>query len=820
MKTILPILALVVGGAPFAGAELRVFPEAIELRGARDSHALVVQQVAPDGLTRDVTGEAVFTPADSGVAAWVDGALVPRGDGSTKVWVEHGGERVEVPVAVRGAGERPELSFRLDVMPVFMRAGCNSGSCHGAGRGQDGFMLSLFGYDPTGDYRRLTRELIGRRVNVAAPAQSLLLEKSIGAVTHTGGECFTADSDYYATLHEWIAAGAPDDGEAVPEVEGIELFPPKFVLRESGDPAAAPSQQMLVRARYSDGSTRDVTSLAVFLTNDDSVAEIGDDGLARARSAGGAFVFARFDKYTVGSELVVLPAAELAWPETPQRNYIDELVQDKLRKLQIPPSGPATDEAFLRRAYLDLIGLPPTVAEYHSFVEDSDPAKREKLVDSLLAREEFIDLWAMKWGEMLQIRSGGDARGGRPRKAAWKYYQWVREQVAQNRPVDELVAELVAATGSNLSEPVANFYTTHTNQPLTALQRAENVAQVFMGTRIQCAQCHNHPFDRWTMDDYYGFVSFFEGVRGKGGANAQELYIYNDNARQTSEHPVDGRKVPPKFLGGAAPDTGGEDPRAALAEWLTSGDNEAFAQNLANRAWAHFFGRGIVEPVDDMRITNPPSNGALLDALAAKLVGYDFDMRRLVRDIVTSHTYGLSSTANAANARDERFFSRSYVRRLQAEVLLDTLSAATETVSRFSRTPVEFRAVELFEGGRGDYFLDTFGAASRETVCACEVSKEANLAQALHLINGNTLSNKLRESRVVYDLVQSSAAPEEIVEQLYLRTLSRKPSEAEVATMIELVGHDAESADANVRRAAYDDVFWALVNSTEFGFNH
>ena len=472
-------------------AELRVFPESITLDGLRDRHTIVVQSVGADGVTEDVTAQARIKMTHMKLASAEGASIRPLADGTTDVRVTVGREMVKVPLTVKNAGTRRDLSFALDVMPVFMRAGCNSGSCHGAARGQDGFRLSLFGYDPDGDFDRLTRELVGRRINVAAPEKSLLLEKSIGAVTHTGGELFKTDSQYYKTLHEWIAAGAKPDADEVAAVESIELLPEKVVVRESSE--TPPSQQMLVRAKYSDGSYRDVTSLAVFLSNNEATAEIDEHGVAHGRSAGGAFVFARFDKYTVGSELVVLPGSEFSWPKPPAANYIDELVYDKLEKLQLAPSEVASDEAFLRRAHLDLAGVPPTPSEFHSFVGDPDPDKRTKLVDRLLGGDEFVDLMAMRWGEMLRIKSGNDARYGRPKKAAWKYYHWLREQIAENRPVDEMVSELVAGTGSNLSQPTANFYTSASRQQPTPLQRGEDVAQLFLGTRIQCAQCHNHP---------------------------------------------------------------------------------------------------------------------------------------------------------------------------------------------------------------------------------------------------------------------------------------------------------------------------------------
>ncbi|MFO0905068.1 MAG: DUF1549 and DUF1553 domain-containing protein [Pirellulales bacterium] len=864
--------------APNAGV-LRVFPESILLRGAGDRQTVVVQQVDAQGVTRDVTAEAKFAVVGDS-AALAGRELQARADGACQLAVEHGGQTAKASVQVANSTVKRPISFRLDVMPIFMKHGCNNGSCHGAARGKDGFMLSLFGYDPAGDYFRLTRQMVGRRIDLAVPEKSLLLEKALGEVNHTGGQLFESSSDDYQTILSWIKAGAPDDSGDTPVPVGIELLPPKSVFAGDGQ-----TQRTVVLARYSDGAVRDVSRLALYMTNNDAVASIDRDGLVKSNGRGGAFVFARFDKYTVGSEVIVLPTDDqFAWPDTPEANYIDSLVFDKLKKLHMTPSELCSDEAFLRRTTLDLIGLPPTREEYDAFMTDSNPQKRAALVDKLLERDEFVDMWTMKWGEMLRIRSANNQpQFGRDAKAMWSYAEWVHDQMAQNRPLNEFVAELVTGSGSNFKSPTSNLYTAV--ERLTPQKTAEDIAQVFLGTRIQCAQCHNHPFDRWTMDDYYGFASFFAGVNMKRGVEGREVIVYNNNAANTVEHPVDGRRMKPKTLGGEAPDVEGQDPRKSLAAWLTAADNDAFSQTMANVIWAHFFGRGIVEPVDDVRISNPPSNKELLEAIGRKLAEYGFDKKRLIRDICNSRTYQLSAATNASNELDEAYFSHSYVRRLRAEVLLDSITRVTGTEDRFPQSPPGTRAVQLYSGNLSNYFLSTFGRAPRESACSCEVNREANLSQALHLVNGDTVTQKIAQSRLIPGLLAAKKSNAEIIEELYVRTLCRKPTEEEVRRLEKIIEDEQNAperkaqlaaaqarADQNYRRSEdrlkelqaeykklmddgqeaaaltnletqiqslekqlaatrqryegsvanliYADIFWGLFNSTEFAFNH
>lgn len=719
---------------------------------------------------------------------------------------------LSVPLFAAGAvpaAPKP-LSFRLDVMPVFFRAGCNQGGCHGAAAGKDGFHLSLFGYDPAGDYYRLTRQIVGRRIDLAVPEQSLLLLKATGMVPHSGGRRFQPDSEYYRTLLRWIREGAQDDSAGVPTVTGISLVPDKLVF--SGK---ARRQALQVVASYSDGTTRSVNNLALYLTNNKATADIDGQGAVTAGKPGDTFVFARFAKYTIGAEVIVLPPGRFKWPKLAGNNYIDGLVWSKLQKLRILPSPLASDEQFLRRAYIDIIGLLPTPDEYRRFMRDRDPQKRAKLVDALLDRDEFNDLWAARWSEWLKVRSDSNSAFGTDRKAAAAYYDWIRDQMRRRTPLDAFVKAQIAGTGSNLQNPPVNLYTMLPQGQYDPKEVAQDVAQVFTGMRIQCAQCHNHPFDRWTQEDYYGFVSFFTGVKRKMASEAREFWVYDDPNAPPAKHLLDGHPVPATFLGGARADSPGKDPRIALAEWLTSPDNPWFRQNMANRIWAQFFSRGIVDPVDDVRISNPPSNRELLEEIGRRLAAYGFDMRRLIRDICTSRVYQLSSVPNDSNRDDASQFSHQRLRRLRADVMLDALAEVTGTPSDFSAMPRGMRAVELYEGGfRASYFLKTFGSAPRDSVNTSEERFEPTLAQALHMINGSTIDQKLARSTVVAAMLQSGRKPSDIIDDLFIRALARKPSETEMKKMMELLGGKP------AEKQGYDDVLWALVNSTEFEFNH
>ncbi|HEX2475361.1 MAG TPA: DUF1549 domain-containing protein [Lacipirellulaceae bacterium] len=784
-----------------APVALHVFPSQVSLSTTRDSQSIVVQAEYASGITREVTDKVEWKLDREDVVARDGHRLVPRADGAAKLTVTFASQTVEVPVTVAQATVDPPISFKLDVMPVFMKAGCNAGSCHGAARGKDGFRLSLFGFDPDGDYYRLTREQPERRLDLSIPSECLLIEKATGQVPHSGGSPTKKGDPYHATLLRWLESGAPGDPGAVPTIESVELYPPSALLD-----GASETQQLTVRAKYSDGTDRDVTNLAVFLSSNDNSATVAPDGKVTAANRGEAFIMARYEKHTVGVPFITLPKGlEFQWNEVPANNYIDELVYDKLKRLRIQPSELCSDTEFIRRVSLDICGMLPTAEETEQFVADADPAKREKLVDTLLERKEFVEMWVMKWSELLQIRSTQYVSY----KATLLYYTWLQEQIVGNVPINEMVQKLLSAQGGTFSNPATNYFQAEQDR----LKTAENVAQVFMGMRVQCAQCHNHPFDRWTMDDYYSFAAFFAQIGRKAGADPRETIVFNSGGGEVN-HLVGGRAMPPKFLGGAVPDVAGRDRRAVLAEWLASSENPFFAKNLANIVWAHFFGRGIVHEVDDVRVSNPPVNGPLLETLGQKFTEYKYDFKRMVRDICTSRTYQMSTIMNETNAEDERNFSHAALRRIRAEILLDVISQVTETKDKFAGLPLGARAVQIADGNTATYFLTTFGRATRETVCSCEVKMEPNLGQALHLMNGESVHEKIKQGGVVARLLEAGKTPQQVADELYLRSVSRKPTEEETAAINEQISADGES------KAALEDVLWALLNSREFLFNH
>jgi len=832
-------LATTVFASTSALVDLRCYPTNINFSSARSNQRLVVQATCADGITRDVTGQASLKLANAKIARLDYDTLTPLADGQTELRVSYKGRRLSIPISVSNATNQPAISFKLDVMPVFMKAGCNAGSCHGSSRGKDGFRLSLFGFDPDGDYYRLTREQIGRRINLAIPEESLIIQKGLGAVQHTGGVRFSTNSHLCKTLLTWLNAGAPKDSPDIAKVTGIEIFPKSAVLegssgtagtsispsdgeragvrgvqnlRFSTKPSASQnasgsSQRFVVRARYSDGTERDVTPLTVFISNNDATAKMDDAGLVTAGQRGEAFIQARFAEFNVGAQIIVTPKnLPFKWPEVASRNYIDDAVYTKLKKLRFAPSDVCDDATFIRRASIDLNGSLPKPDGVEKFLQDTDPAKRDKLVDQLLSRKEFAELWVMKWAELLEIRTRDNQVYP---KATVLYFEWLRDQMLANVPFDQIVQKILTASESNFRHPAANYYQV---EPDT-LKLAENTAQIFMGMRIQCAQCHNHPFDRWTMNDYYSFAAFFAQVGRKAGDDPRETVIY-DRGDGEVKHLVTGKPMHPKFLGGVEPEIKKESRREVLARWLTSPQNPYFARNLANIVWAHFTGRGIIEPVDDVRISNPPSNPELIDALAAKFIEYKYDFKRVVRDICTSRTYQLSTHPNDSNASDDRNFSKAAIRRIRAEVLLDCISQVTETQDKFPGLPRGAHAVEIADGNTANYFLTTFGRASRTTVCSCEVKVDPNLSQALHLLNGKTLQSKIEDGTVVKKLLKQGQTPDQIIENLYLRCFCRKPTDDELTKLKGFVAPDSNPEQV------LNDIFWSLLNAKEFVFNH
>ena len=784
-----------------APVSIAVFPPDVNMQSARGKQRIIVQASYADGITRDVTAQAKVTISDPKIAKIVNLEVLPVGDGKCSIAVEFEGKTTQIPVDVKDAIKDRPISFKLDVMPIFLRNGCNQGGCHGAARGKDGFRLSLFGFDPDGDHYRLTRELNGRRINLAIPEESLLVEKSIGKVPHTGGQKFAVGEQYYNDLVRWVDAGGPQDPAGIATPVSVDLFPKTALLDGKGS-----TQQLIVRAKYSDGSERDVTSLALFLSSNDSSGKVSPNGLVTAGDRGEAFVMARFSTFTVGVPFIVLPKdLKFSFPTTPEKNYIDTLVNAKLKNLRIAPSATCSDEVFLRRIFIDLTGMLPSVEEYKTFMANKSADKREQLVKELMERKEFSELWVLKWAELLQIRSSNQVSY----KATLLYYNWLQDRIARNVPLNQWVQELLGANGGTFNNPVTNYYQNETD----ILKVTENVAQVFMGMRIQCAQCHNHPFDRWTMDDYYGFAAFFTQIGRKRTDDPRELVVFNSGSGEIN-HPLGGRRMAPKYLGGEVPDVVGKDRRALMAEWLASPKNPYFATNLSNMVWTHFFGLGIINEVDDVRVSNPPSNSELLEELGKKFTEYNYDFKRLVKDIVLSNSYQLSTQTNSSNESDTKNFSHSSIRRIKAETFLDCISQVTETKNKFPGLPLGARAVQIADGQVSNYFLTTFGRATRESVCSCEVKLDPTLSQSLHLLNGDATTQRITQGNLIGKLLKEKKTPEEILDEIYVRCLSRMPSADEKTKVLALVNAEKD------KKQVLEDAFWAVLNTREYMFNH
>ncbi|GAB5402317.1 MAG: DUF1549 domain-containing protein [Aureliella sp.] len=785
---------------PKQWTEIALYPPAISLAGSQDYQGVVAVATRDDGVTLDVTEQVTWAVADPKLAQLKNYQLVPLDAGKTKLVARWNKLEATSEIEIKDAEAARPVSFHLDVMPVLTRTGCNTGSCHGAARGKDGFRLSLFGFDPAGDYQRITREIGIRRVNLAIPEQSLIYLKGIGGVPHSGGKRMEPDGEYAATLLRWLKSGALADASTPPTCTKVDLFPPQAVLEGEGA-----TQRLVAVAHYSDGTTRDVTSLAAFTTNNARTADVTEAGAVTAGVRGEAFVMARFDTHTVGSQMLALPA-DLQY-STPKisGNYIDQHVGDKLNKLRILPSGICTDEEFLRRATIDITGLLPTEEEYSAFLADSSTDKRAQLIDRLLERKSFSEIWAMKWAQLLLVKSNNQVSY----KAAFQYSSWLTNKLANETPIDEIVRELLSSSGGVFERPATNFYQVERD----TLKTAENVAQVFMGIRTQCAQCHNHPFDRWTMDDYYGFASFFSQIGRKTGEDYREIIVYNRGGGEVN-HPVTKKPVPATFLGGPQADTKGRDRREVLAEWISSPDNPYFATSIANRVWAHFMGVGIVDPVDDIRVSNPASNPQLFDELGDRLTEYKFDLKQLVRDICNSRAYQRSTMPNASNELDTRNYAFAQPRRIPAEMLLDCISQATASEDKFRGLPAGARAVQIADGATSNYFLTTFGRSPRTTVCDCEATTDPSLSQALHLINGSATSGKIARGKLVNSWTDQGMTIPQMIEKIYVRCLSRKPTQAELDSLIKL------ASEAGDQRVGVEDVFWAVLNSREFMFNH
>jgi Protein of unknown function (DUF1553)/Protein of unknown function (DUF1549)/Bacterial Ig-like domain (group 2) len=797
---------------------LAILPSRFKLSGPPARQQVLVEQVSDKQFTAQLTNSFVLTSSDTNVVKIQEDIALPVKNGTAILTAKVGDRTATAEVTVVGMDRPIEWSFRNHVQPVLAKAGCSSGACHGAAAGQNGFKLSLRGYDDQGDYLALTRHALGRRIIPSDPGRSLMLLKPTGAVPHKGGKKFDVDSVEYRILSEWIAAGSPGPKTEDPRIERIEVLPEQAVLKPDA------SQQLNVRAYFSDGHTEDVTRWVKYSAANASVATVDDNGKAQVVANGeGAITAWYLSRIAIATVTVpytnALPAEVFA--KAPRRNFIDERVLEKLQSLNLPPSPRSTDDEFMRRAFLDTIGTLPTSDETRQFLSRQSPNKRDELIESLLKRPEFVDYWTYKWSDLLLVQS-------KKLKVAamWSYYNWVRNNVAANTPWDEMVRNLITVQGSTLENGAGNFFILHEDPRLMA----ETTSQAFLGMSVNCAKCHNHPMEKWTNDEYYQFANLFARVRAKTGQNDADQIIFAANSGDLVQ-PLRGKPQPPRPLEGktALPMDSPEDRRIALADWLVSPENPYFGRAIVNRVWANFFGVGLVEAVDDLRITNPASNEKLLSAAARHLAEKKFDLKVLMRAILQSETYQRSSRPLAENAADTRFYARYYPKRLMAEVLLDAFAQVTGVPTEFQtdlrnenrglgdKYPLGIRALQLPDTKIASYFLKTFGRPDREKTCECERTAEPSVTQVLHIANGDTLNRKLAaKGNRIEKLLNDKTPPEGIIEEAYLSTLSRHPTEAEKDKLLKVLNEAPE----NEKRTVVEDIFWATLSSKEFLFNH
>jgi hypothetical protein len=791
------------------GADLRVYPPEVSLVGPNRTQQLLVASVDRTGL---VTATA--------------------GGGAFKVAVSVGGKSVRVAGTVGTAGS-DEVSFRNHVVPTLTRSGCNAGACHGALAGKGGMKLSLRGFDPDSDWFVLTRQAAARRVDLTRPADSLTLKKATRAVPHGGGTRFTEDSPHYQVMLDWLRAGAPGPKPDEATLERLDVFPPAILI----DPKdARRTFRVLVRAVYSDGTAEDVTRWARFGSSEESVARVTEDGGVSPAGHGEAAITAGFGSkvatLTVTAPFPTAVAAE-TFARSPRNNFVDDLVLQKLQLLQIAPSGPCTDAEFVRRAHLDTCGTLPKPEAVTAFVADTDPQKRAKLIGRLLNDPAFVDYWAHKWSDLLLVSSRK-----LPEPAMWAFYRKVRQAVADNRPWDQFARDILTARGSTLANGAGNYFVLHKD----VSELAEATALTFLGTSIGCAKCHNHPMEKWTQDQYWAFANLFARVALKNGDRSGEVLVQS-TADGDALHLRRGVAMPAAPLDGKPlPADSPIDRRAYFADWLTAADNPYFAKALVNRVWRNYMGRGLVEAEDDLRETNPPSNRELFDALAADFVKNRYDVKHLMRVILNSAAYQRSAKPAAVTGgpsageapNDDRFYSRYLVRRLPGEVILDAYSDITAVPTPFDKlnsaagdatTPIGTyppgtRAVQVPDSLATSQFLDAFGRAERVQTCACERTSDASVAQALHLNNGYTLNDKLRDKQsAVGKWVAGGLTDEQIVERVFLMALARPAGAAEKSKFLGILA-DAAKEGAQARREAIEDFVWAVLTGREFLFNH
>lgn len=795
----------------------------LALKGADARVQLLATARHASGAESDYTSKVTYTIKPLKVVD-VDksGYLTPLGDGTASITAKSPeGLTATTSVSIENFKIVPSINFANSIVPIFTKAGCNGGGCHGKSGGQNGFRLSLLGFEPAEDFEYLVKEARGRRLSTAAPDTSLFLLKGAGVVPHGGGTRLDVGSYDYNLIKRWIAQGMPYGDPKDPVVTRIEVFPKERTMQPQGE------QQLKVIARYSDGHIEDVTRGALFEANDKDMATAEPTGLVKfASQPGDVGIMVRYQsKVAVFRATVPLGAPVQHLPVA--KNFIDELVFKKLKRIGLPPSEIADDATFIRRATLDLAGRLPNADETTAFLADKSAAKRDALIDRLLASGDYADYFANFWGALLRNqRSSINGRTEPYMRGTFAFHSWIRDSLASNKPYDQFAREVLAASGDIGQNPPVAWY----RQVKTAQNQLEDTAQLFLGLRLQCAQCHHHPYEKWSQADYYSFGAFFSQVSRKPGSQPGEELVFAKRSAPTMANKKNNIALKPAGLGETPLDIpADEDARHALADWLSKKDNTFFAHSLVNRYWKHFFNRGLVEPEDDMRETNPPVNPELLDALAKSFIESGFDLKKLVRTIVTSSTYQLSAIPNSHNAGDKQNFSRYYPKRLSAEVLFDAINTVTKSEANWANLPAGTRAVQLPDNSynSSSYFLQVFGRPDSASACACERSQDASLAQSLHLLNSKDIQAKLTaEKGRAATLAADDKRPDEAkVNELYLWAFSRRAESSEATTAkehIEKKVTKAPDADAKkkAKREAYEDIVWALVSSKEFLFNH
>jgi hypothetical protein len=803
--------------APSQIAKLHVNGGAFKLIGADESRQLVVTGVLLNEALQDLSGDVKYEVADPNlVRVTAAGRVMPLANGKTTITARYGPHSGAAQVEVSAMDVELPINFPNHIVPIFTKLGCNSGGCHGKSGGQNGFSLSLLGFVPELDYQTLVKENRGRRLFPSSPEHSLLLMKAAGAVAHAGGKRMDPGSDEFKLVRRWIASGIPFGSDKDPVVTKISVFPEQRTIGRNN------RQQFAVYAHYSDGAISDVTARAQYESNDPDIAIV--DGAALVRSldiSGEAAVMARYQGQVATFRATVPLGVKVPAFEFAQQTLVDEFVQKKWKELGLVPAEKASDAVFVRRVYLDITGTLPTPSQVKEFLDDKDEKKRDKLVDKLLESDEYCYYFANRWADILRVKRGNQNQQNGRAAGTFGFHAWIKDSIAKDKPYDQFVREILTASGDEMKSP-PTFWYRDLQKPE---QFVDDACQVFLGVRMACAQCHHHPYEKWSQDDYWSFAAYFAQI-GRKNVQMPSLSIQNQNINRivvfnkgngTVNNPRTGKAAPMKPLDGDPSDIpAGDDPRARLADWLASPQNPFFAKAVVNRTWAHFMGKGIVDPVDDMRVTNPPSNPELLDALAKDFIDHGFSLKHLVRMIAKSHTYQLSAVPNEFNKNDKKSFARFYPRRLPAEVLYDAVAQVTGTPPAFAGMPNDrfapSRAIMLPDESYSSYFLDVFGRPQRISACECERVTEANLAQALHLLNSQEVQGKLaRSDGRAAKLAKDPRSDDEKVDELFLWAFSRLPTDAQRSLALQNI-----EANLKNKAIAYENIIWALINAKEF----